>query len=87
MTILDNRDVFTDRSVPNNDILIICDHASNDLKGFKIEKEESHKLNGQESFDRGAADLASALSERLECMAVMTNFSKLIIDPSVDICN
>lgn len=43
---MDNRDVFTQSSIPNNDVLIICDHATNDLKGLKIEKEEAEKLNG-----------------------------------------
>ena len=87
VTIMDNRDVFTQSSIPNNDVLIICDHATNDVKGFKIENEEAEKINGYECFDKGAADLASALSERLECMAIMTNFSRLLIDPSLDICN
>jgi predicted N-formylglutamate amidohydrolase len=36
-------------------------------------------------YDPGAADIASALSERLECMAILTNFSKTIIDPSQSI--
>jgi predicted N-formylglutamate amidohydrolase len=40
-----------------------------------------------EAFDAGSADLVSSLSERLQCTAVLSNFSKLIIDPSAPICN
>ena len=36
LTIMDNRDVFGASSdEPNNDMLVICDHASNDLKFIK----------------------------------------------------
>jgi len=33
---MDNRDVFGINPVPNNDVLIICDHANDDIKGFKL---------------------------------------------------
>ena len=39
------------------------------------------------SHDSGSGDLAISLAERLKCAAIVTNFSKLIIDPSVSICN
>ena len=44
-------------------------------------------LRSHEAYDSGAADLASSLSERLECVGVLTNFSKLVIDPSLSIIN
>jgi hypothetical protein len=35
VTVMDNRNVFKKGTPPNNDILIVCDHASNDLKFIK----------------------------------------------------
>ena len=72
---------------PNNDVLIIGDHASNDTKFMKPEKSEESLMRSSEAFDPGSADLVSQLSERLQCMAVLTNFSKLLVDPAVPICN
>ena len=36
VTVMDNRNIFNrDNFGANNDVLIICDHASDDLKGLK----------------------------------------------------
>jgi len=35
VSIMDNRDVFGEYAAPNNDVLIVCDHASHDLKFIK----------------------------------------------------
>jgi predicted N-formylglutamate amidohydrolase len=84
---MDNRDVFGINPSPNNDILIVCDHATNDLKFIKPLDSEETAIRSNQAFDPGAADIACELSERLKCMSVFTNFSKLIIDPSVGICS
>lgn len=87
---MDNRNIFSNDSSPfgaNNDILIICDHSSNDLKGLKGTRLEEDKYRSQDAYDINAADFAGALSERFECMAVLTSFSKLIIDPSLPMCS
>ena len=86
VTLLDNRNVF-DGIAPNNEILVICDHGSSDLKFMKPLEQEEGMMRSSESHDRGAADFTNALSERLECMAILANFSRLVIDPSVPICN
>ena len=78
VSVFDNRDIWGEH--PNNDVLVICDHASSQLKGFKFEKTETDKL--PETYDAGAGELAVKLAERLECLAVCSNFSKVIIDPS-----
>lgn len=72
---------------PNNDVLIICDHAVNDLKFMKVTDPEQGLIRSFEAYDQGSADLASSLSERLECLGVFANFSKIVIDPSLPICN
>ena len=87
VTLLDNRNVFDPDFEPNNSVLVVCDHASSDLKFMKPKEKEEGILRTNESHDRGVADFASALSERIECMAILANFSRLVIDPSVPICN
>ena len=84
---MDNRNVYKAELKPNNSILIICDHASNDLKFIKPLDSEEPLIRTNEGYDWGAADLACMLSESLQCMAVLTSFSKLIIDPSLPMCN
>lgn len=72
VTVMDNRDVFSKPDLPNNDLLLICDHASNDIKGFLPAGREEGLVRSNEGVDSGAADLTIALSERLECMAVFS---------------
>jgi|TARA_B110000285_G_C15046027_1_gene574361 hypothetical protein len=64
VTILDNRDIFWGQDLdgklfPNNDVLIIGDHASNDLKFIKPKENEEGLLRSSEAFDPGSADLVS----------------------------
>lgn len=81
VSVMDYRDIFSPESRANNDVLIICDHASPDLKQI-YNDQDSEKW-----CDVGAAELTAALAERLECMAICTNFSQLLIDPSQPIIN
>lgn len=83
VSVFDNRDVWG--QAPNNDVIVLCDHASPELKGFKFEKDETDKLS--ETYDAGAGDFAVKLAERLDCLAVCSNFSKVIIDPSLPLCS
>ena len=80
----DNRILTEDenRPPPNNKLLIICEHASNDVKYSKITEEEKAFLNSNDAMDVGAMEVANELSERTKCMTIFANFSKLIIDPS-----
>ena len=67
----------------NDDYLVICDHASNripskyDDLGLSKETIESHR-----AYDIGISDVANALSEKIKCPLIMTNFSRLLIDPN-----
>ena len=58
-----------------------CDHATNDIKMFKPSDSEYHFLLSNQAYDCGAGDLCNSLSEKLQCLAIMANFSKLLIDP------
>ena len=42
----------------NNRLLVICEHGSNDLKGFKATLQEESLLRSNDGFDPGAAELA-----------------------------
>jgi len=68
---------------PAGGIVLLCDHARNWLP------EEYGSLGLPESeferhigYDIGAADLTLALAERLGVPAVMSRFSRLLIDPN-----
>ena len=64
-------------------VLVICDHASNALPpdygslGLKREALARHI-----AYDIGAASLARALASRLNAPAVLSTFSRLLIDPN-----
>ena len=65
--------------------LVLCDHASNSVPpsvaggdlGISPEDMARHI-----AFDVGAAGLALQLAEQLEATAVLSNFSRLVIDPN-----
>lgn len=67
----------------NNKLLLICEHASNDLKGTPTDYKEKSYLLGHDAFDPGAADLSNYISEKTKCLALHTNFSKLLVNPSL----
>ena len=64
-------------------VLLVCDHASNAIPpgygrlGLRREALERHI-----AFDIGAADLTRALARRLDAPAVLSTFSRLLIDPN-----
>ncbi|MDJ0637928.1 MAG: N-formylglutamate amidohydrolase [Paracoccaceae bacterium] len=65
--------------------LVLCDHASNALPpwlpggslGINPEEMQRHI-----AYDIGAASVTLRLAERLRAPAVMSNFSRLVIDPN-----
>lgn len=85
ISIQDNRKLLVEgvnEMQPNNKLLIICDHASNDSKYSALEKHEEELMRSSDAYDIGAADFASELSERLKCINAQANFSKILIDPA-----
>ena len=63
--------------------MITCDHAANDLKGFKASIDEDHLVRSSGGYDPGASELADCISGATESFCVFTNFSKLLIDPGL----
>ena len=64
-------------------ILVICDHASNALPpeygSLGLEREA---LQRHIAYDLGARSLVRALAARLDAPAVLSTFSRLLIDPN-----
>jgi predicted N-formylglutamate amidohydrolase len=64
-------------------VLIVCDHASNGIPpGYGSLGLERETLERHIAYDIGAAGLARALAGRLEAPAVLSTFSRLLIDPN-----
>jgi len=98
VSLIDNRDINDyyhsksdsdeKRGPANNSLLVVCDHASNDVKMTKVDElRESPLIRSNDGFDPGAADLAAFISEQNKCMALLGNYSKLLIDPSLPLAN
>ncbi|WP_128291043.1 N-formylglutamate amidohydrolase [Afifella aestuarii] len=68
---------------PGGGLLILCDHASRRMPpeyrdlGMPAEELERHI-----AYDIGAGALSEELAERLDAPAVLTQFSRLLIDPN-----
>ena len=63
--------------------LIICDHASNVIPpGYGSLGLPRQALERHIAFDIGAAGLTRELAGRLGCTAVLSTFSRLLIDPN-----
>jgi predicted N-formylglutamate amidohydrolase len=64
-------------------VLLLCDHASNavpaDLGDLGVPEAEFHR---HIAYDIGAAAVTRSLARRLGAPAILTRFSRLIIDPN-----
>jgi predicted N-formylglutamate amidohydrolase len=64
-------------------VLIVCDHASNAVPpGYGSLGLPREALQRHIAFDIGAAELTRALAARLRAPAVLSTFSRLLIDPN-----
>jgi predicted N-formylglutamate amidohydrolase len=68
---------------PTAGLILLCDHASNavppDLAHLGLARAQFERHIG---YDIGAADLTRALARLLGAPAVLTTFSRLVIDPN-----
>lgn len=68
---------------PESGLLLICDHASNAMPteygDLGLPQSQFARHIG---YDIGARDLTLQLAERLDAPAVMTTYSRLLIDPN-----
>lgn len=69
----------------DSDIIITCDHASNrvppEVGGGSLGLSAS-EMNRHIAFDVGAAGVSLRLGEMLDCPVILSNFSRLVIDPN-----
>ncbi|NYZ11542.1 N-formylglutamate amidohydrolase [Azospirillum sp. RWY-5-1] len=67
-------------------VLLVCDHASaavpRSLGRLGLEEAQFRR---HIAYDIGAADLTHRLSERFDAMAVLSGYSRLILDPNRDL--
>ena len=64
-------------------VVLLCDHASNALPpGYGNLGLRESEFRRHIAFDIGAADLTRVLAERLGAPAVLSCFSRLLIDPN-----
>lgn len=90
VTIADNEDVAEDFPAFTRihgsweaGLLILCDHASNALPArYGTLGLPRTQLERHIGYDIGAAGVTRELAKRLGCPAVMSSFSRLLIDPN-----
>jgi predicted N-formylglutamate amidohydrolase len=64
-------------------LLVICDHAENAIpEGYHTLGLKHDDLHRHIAFDLGAAGVAAGLAEALGAPAVLSRFSRLLIDPN-----
>ncbi len=65
--------------------LVTCDHATNTVPPFVNDGSlglPPSDMNRHIAYDVGAAGVTRALAEMLDAPAILTNFSRLVIDPN-----
>lgn len=64
-------------------VLILCDHASNAMPdAFGLLGLDAHQLLRHIAYDIGAEIVSRVLAAELNCPAVLSRFSRLLIDPN-----
>jgi len=73
---------YRDPANPNNEILITCEHATNDLpEDYSwTENDKRHFVNEHWGLDIGAYEMANALAAELKCVFVHSLYSRLLLD-------
>jgi predicted N-formylglutamate amidohydrolase len=73
---------YRDPSNPNNDIVITCEHAFNDLPDEYSWSDHDTRYFKNEHWgvDIGAFDMAKALAAELKCVFVHSIYSRLLLD-------
>ena len=69
----------------NSRWLITCDHAANTVPAFVGGGDlgiAAEDMNRHIAYDIGAAGVSRALAQHLGCSAILSNFSRLVIDPN-----
>lgn len=66
-------------------LLLVCDHASNEIPAALAELGlDEHVRREHVAWDPGAAIVTEIIADRLNCPAVLANYSRLVIDLNRD---
>lgn len=66
-------------------VLLVCDHASNFIPRGLADLGLDHVALGRHvAWDIGAAEVTERLAQQLEATAILSHFSRLIVDPNRD---
>ncbi len=64
-------------------LLILCDHASNMLpQGYGRLELAAAEFERHIAYDIGVRDLTLALAAKLDCPAILSRYSRRLIDPT-----
>ena len=68
---------------PSSGVIVLCDHASNEIPPeYRALGMPDDQLSRHIAYDIGAAGMARRLAEAFGAPALLTNFSRLLIDPN-----
>ena len=66
-----------------NHIIFICDHASSNIdRGYRKKFTDTKIIDSHVSYDIGAKNLTLNLAKQLKQSCILSNFSRLLIDPN-----
>ena len=75
--------IKTQKENKDSNFLIICDHASNNIpSNFANLGLDKDILDTHIAYDIGAKEVSIRLSNILDCPLIMSDFSRLLIDPN-----
>lgn len=74
--------VIGDPDAAPGPFLFTCEHASNRLIGVEPEPGDRALLDDHWGHDIGAGPLTEALAHRLDSLAVLSDFTRLLVDPN-----
>mmetsp|Transcript_15931 Transcript_15931/g.23817 ORF Transcript_15931/g.23817 Transcript_15931/m.23817 type:complete len:288 (+) Transcript_15931:90-953(+) len=76
-------ETITAQPDPNHNILFTCEHANQSLPpGYTWPSQDKHLLNTHWAYDPGAANLTRQLITHTQSSGVLSNFSRLFVDPN-----
>jgi len=78
---------FRDPENPNNEIVLLCEHATNELPdGYSwTENDRTYFTNTHWAYDPGSLDMAMYLAKELKCILVYSLYSRLLCDVNRDL--
>jgi len=74
--------IIGDPTRADGPFIFTCEHASNRLIGVEATPGDRRLLDDHWGYDRGIAPVTEALARALDSVAVLSDFSRLLVDPN-----